>query len=198
MEQHIAPENRKVNHRPENMDDDKNINLNPGGGIAHQEIHFYGDVHQVNTAATEVNNIYHVYGKEVKIAGEDPVVDKATVKKEILKDVSRLLGMVRAEKKPVFINLWNDIIDLKEVRYDIYSPGKNKDKLYKRSLVAGIIHFIGSDENHCLGWFDDYNASEIARTLLGSSEKSIRGELGAQPPAEVMDAIRELVNGKYS
>ena len=148
--------------------------------------------------ATEVNNIYHVYGKEVRIPEEDPVIDKATVKKEILKDVSKLLGMVWKEKQPVFIDLWNDIIDLKEVRYDIYSPGKNKDKLYKRSLVAGIIHFIGSDENNCLGWFKDYNASEIARTLLGSSEKSIRGELGSQPPTEVMDAIRKLVNGKYS
>lgn len=178
--------------------EDHNNNENPKTGIPQQVFNFLGTVHNVNPAATEVNTIYHIYGKDAKIPGEDPIIDKATVKKEILKDVGKLVGMVKMNKQAVFTNLWNDIIDLKEVKYDIYDPGKNKDKIYNRGLVANIIHFIGSHEKNCLGWFDKYNASEIARTLLDSSDKSIRGELGGQPDAEVMNAIRKLIDEKYS
>lgn len=178
------------------MDDNKNINMPPSGGIGHQEIHIHGNVDQFNTG--DVRNIYNYYGKGVKPQGDNSAVDKAALKKEILDDVSVLVEMVKKSRRPVFMDLWNDLLELKEVKYDVYDSGKNEDKDYSRKLVAGIIHFIGSDENNCLGWFDKYNASEIARTLLGSSKNSIRGELGTQPPVEVMDAIRKLINEKYS
>lgn len=179
------------------MKDNKNINLNPGGGIAHQEIHIHGTVEQVYTAATSVTNTYNYYDKGAKPQGEKAAIDRATAKKEILKDVELLVDLVRKPRRPVFMDLWNDILELKEVKYDFNIPGKNEDKQYNRKLVAGIIHFIGSDENNCLGWFDKYNASEITRILLKSSKKSIRGELGAQPSAEVREAIKKLIKEKY-
>lgn len=172
---------------------DINIQGNPGTGNTFQEIKIE-HVENFNSNAQVVNNYY---GSQPQANSEGAVVDKATIRKAILEDVSKLLNMVYKSRQTVWMNLWNDIIDLREVKIDVYMPGKNKDMIYNRKLVAAIIHFVGSDENNCLGWISHYNASDIAATLLGSSQKSIRGELGAQPSDEVQNAIRELINEKY-
>lgn len=173
---------------------DLNIQGNPGTGNTFQEINI-GHVENYNPNAQVVNNYY---GTQPKANGEGPAIDKATIRKAILEDVSKLLGMVYKPKQTVWMKLWDDILDLREVKTDVYLPGKNKDMVYNRKLVAAIIHFLGSDENNCLGWFGHYNASDIAETLVGSSQKSMRGELGSQPSDEVQKAIRELINEKYA
>ena len=171
------------------------IEGNPGTGNTFQEIKI-GHVENYVPNATQVVNNY--YGNQGKPKSEGPAIDKVTIRKAILEDVSKLIDMVYKPKQAVWMKLWNDIIDLREVKIDIYIPGRQDDKIYCRKLVAAIIHHLGSDENNCLGWFSHYNASDIAETLVGSSLKSMRGELGAQPSDEVQTAINNLINEKYS
>lgn len=173
---------------------DINIQGNPGTGNTFQEIKIE-HVENFNPNAQVVNNYYSTLPQ---VNSDGPAIDKATIRRAILEDVSKLLNMVYKPKQTVWMKLWDDIIDLREVKTDVYIPGRNKDMIYNRKLVASIIHFLGSDENNCLGWFAHYNASDIAVALLGSSLKSIRGELGGNPSEEIQTAIKELLNEKYS
>ena len=174
---------------------DINIQGNPGTGNTFQEIKIEHVENYVPNATQVVNNYY---GNQGKPKGEGPAIDKSVIRKAILEDASKLLDMVYKPKQAIWMSLWNDIIDLPAVKIDIFISGKQNDKLYKRILFAAIVHYLGSDENNCLGWFSHYNASDIAETLVGSSLKSMRGELGAQPSDEIQTAINNLINEKYS
>lgn len=171
------------------------IDGNPGTGNTFQELVFNGPVQNVNPNATQVVNNY--YGMPKRGQEAEPVVDKATVRKKILKDVSKLLNLLKKAKQTIWMDLWNDILELSEVKYDVYDHGHNHDTIYSRKLVAAIIHFIGSAEKGCLCWFTKYNASEITRTLGYKEGASIRCELGGNPSAEVMEAIKKLIKEKY-
>lgn len=171
------------------------IEGNPGTGNAFQELIFNGPVQNVNPNATQVVNNY--YGMPKKGQDAEPVVDKATVRKKILEDVGKLVNMVSKRRQTYWADLWNDILELSEVKYDVYNRGNNHDTIYSRKLVAAIIHFVGSAEKGCLCWFTKYNASEITRTLGYKEGASIRGELGGNPSDEVMEAIKKLIKENY-
>lgn len=171
------------------------IDGNPGTGNTFQELVFNGPVQNVNPNATQVVNNY--YGMPKRGQEAEPVVDKATVRKKKLEDVSKLLNLLKKAKQTIWMDLWNDILELSEVKYDVYDHGHNHDTIYSRKLVAAIIHFIGSAEKGCLCWFTKYNDSEITRTLGYKGGASIRCELGGNPSAEVMEAIKKLIKEKY-
>ena len=175
---------------------DIKIDGNPGTGNIFQQININGTVRDILPNATQVVNNY--YGMPKKGQDAEPVVDKATVRKKILEDVGKLVNMVSKRRQTYWADLWNEILDLSEVKYDVYDRGNNHDTIYSRKLVAAIIHFIGSAEKGCLCWFIKYKASEITRTLGYKEGASIRGELGGNPSAEVMEAIKNLIDEKYS
>ena len=171
------------------------IEGNPGTGNTFQEININGPIENYLPNATQVVNNY--YGTTKKAQDAEPVVDRATLKKKILEDVGKLVNMVYKRRQTNWMDLWNDLLDLPEVKYEVCNPGNNHDTIYNRKLVAGIIHFIASGDRGCLGWFSKYNASEITRILGYKEGASIRGELGGDPSVEVREAINKLITEKY-
>lgn len=69
---------------------------------------------------------------------EEPVVDKATVRKRIFEDVGKLVNMLYKPKQAIWMSLWSDILELPEVKHDVYDHGNNHDTVYSRKLVAVI------------------------------------------------------------
>lgn len=174
---------------------DIKIDGNPGTGNTFQQININGPVQNLVPNATQVVNNY--YGTSKRGRDAEPVVDKAAVRKKILEDVGKLLDMLYKPKQAIWMSLWSGILELPEVRHDVYDRGNNHDTIYSRKLVAAIIHFIGGEEKNCLNWFTRYNASAITRALGYPEGASIRGELGSNPSVGVMEAVRRLITENY-
>ena len=174
---------------------DIKIEGNPGTGNTFQEINITGPIQNYVPAATQVINNY--YGTDKKESDTEFVTDKETIRRKLLSDMDKLTDMVRNAKQAVWMNLWDDILEMPEVKHEVYNRGHNHDTIYNRKLVAAIVHFVGSSEKDCLQWFSKYNATQITRTLEYKEGASIRGELGRNPSFEIQDALKKLITERY-
>lgn len=173
--------------------DDKKLN-NPGSGNHFTEIHqsiSIGSVGVYNNATT----IYNTYqdGKLKETKSDTPVVETAAVRKEIVLYVGKTLCLVEERWKPVYMDLWNDILDLREVAALIYDPGRQQKTVFNRKLVANIIHYLGDFTGVGAGIYGDYSATTIVMQLEGTKDCSTRTELGLSPSKEICDAIKPLL-----
>ena len=63
-------------------------------------------------------------------------------KEAIMEYVDRLKPMVRQEYQERYEEIWLGILDLKEVRQEVYNKGKQQDTTFNRNLVAQIFHMM--------------------------------------------------------
>lgn len=173
---------------------DENRYGNPGTGNHYteikQEIHI-GSVGVYNNATT-IHNTY-ADGKLVRLEKDNPIADMESVRKEILDYVGKTLCLVEEKWKPIYMDLWNDILDLKEVSADIYDRGRQQNTTFNRKLVANIIYYLGNFRNNGSGMFGSYNATTVVSQLEGTKKCSARMELGIWPSREIRDAIDPLL-----
>lgn len=66
----------------------------------------------------------------------------SAAKDDILKYVNRLKPVVKTEYQDCYDEMWQGILELKEVKLHIYNKGKQQDTTFNRNLVAQIIHLI--------------------------------------------------------
>jgi hypothetical protein len=66
----------------------------------------------------------------------------SSAKERIINYVDRLEPMVKKEFRDNYYELWNGILDLKEVKESVYDKGKQQGTTFNRNLVAQIIHQI--------------------------------------------------------
>ena len=120
---------------------DINIKGNPGTGNTFQEVHI-GTVQNYNPNATTVIN--NNYGDKPKSApAPDKTMQQAEceqLKSEIMEYVSRIKKYVADKWKNRYETIWRSVLDIPEVENLVFCPGKQKNTLFNRNLVANIIY----------------------------------------------------------
>ena len=156
---------------------DINIKGNPGTGNTFQEINI-GTVQNYNPNATTVIN--NNYGDKPK-ATSSPDNNKTDAEREHLKSeimtyVSRIKQYVANEWKNRYETTWRSVLDIPEVKSIVFSPGKQKDTLFNRNLVANIIYIMCN-----AGFYSDTNATALTIALEDDKEHSVRQQLAKEP-----------------
>jgi len=156
---------------------DINIKGNPGTGNTFQEVHI-GTVQNYNPNATTVIN--NNYGDKPKpTSAPDKTMQQAEReqrKAEIVEYVSRIKKYVTDEWKNRYETTWRSVLDIPEVEAVVYEPGKQKDTLFNRNLVANIIYIMCN-----AGFYSETNATTLTIALEGNNEHSVRRQLAKEP-----------------
>lgn len=103
------------------------------------------------------------------------------LKTEIMTYVSRIKQYVANEWKNRYETTWRSVLDIPEVKSIVFSPGKQKDTLFNRNLVANIIYIMCN-----AGFYTDTNATALSIALEGDKEHSVRGQLAKEPADELL------------
>ena len=132
-------------------------------------------------------------GKQVRMEQDNPIANMEQVREEIIDYVSKTLDLVEEKWKPVYMELWNDILDLKELTPEVYDRGRQQNTTFNRKLVVNIIYYLGNFRKNGSGIYGSYNATAVVNRLEGMTNCSARFELGLQPPKAIRDAIDLLL-----
>ena len=154
-----------------------NIKGNPGTGNTFQEV-YIGTVQNYNPNATTVIN-YNYGDKPKAMSSPDNNMtddEREHLKTEIMTYVSRIKQYVANEWKNRYETTWRSVLDIPEVESLVFSPGKQKDTLFNRNLVANIIYIMCN-----AGFYSDTNATALTIALEGNNEHSVRQQLAKEP-----------------
>lgn len=115
------------------------------------------------------------------------------LKDAILDYVKRLMPVVREEYKSVYLDMWLGILDLKEVKLQVYNKGKQQGTSFNRDFVAQIIHQLGQRI-----YTPEANTVVMAEYLEPEKGRDhpVRQKLGEMPEKVVGKAIEKLVKDK--
>ena len=160
-----------------------------GSGNTFMEFNI-GHVENLNPAATTVVNNY--YGTRVKPQAET-VVNKESVRQEILNYVENTLQFVNLKWRDRYMGLWADILSLPEVDAVVYDKGMQEGTRFNRKEVAHIICYLGKHADGGIGIFTKYVATHIAASFKDGKQSTIRPELGFRPSQEIQTAIDTLM-----
>lgn len=169
-----------------------NIKGNPGTGNSFTEIKIeHAD--SVNPNATTVSVIHNHYGSEkMTTSRQQPKdvdnIDTTPIRTEILNYVSCLRPLLKEEWKSCYMKLWEGILDLDIIEEQIYHPGKQQGTNFNRSLVANIIHYLGSKGINK----DDYNATTVTVALEGDKDHTVRNSLGKDPAPDIISRLNRF------
>ena len=161
---------------------DINIKGNPGTGNTFQDVHI-DYVQNYNPNATTVIN-YNYGDKPKAMSSPDNNMtddERKHLKTEIMTYVSRIKQYVANEWKNRYETTWRSVLDIPEVKSIVFSPGKQKDTLFNRNLVANIIYIMCN-----AGFYTDTNATALTIALEGNNEHSVRGQLAKEPADELL------------
>lgn len=161
---------------------DINIKGNPGTGNTFQEVHI-DTVQNYNPNATTVIN-YNYGDKPKAMSSPDNNMtddEREHLKTEIMTYVSRIKQYVANEWRNRYETTWRSVLDIPEVKSIVFSPGKQKDTLFNRNLVANIIYIMCN-----AGFYTDTNATALTIALEGDKEHSVRGQLAKGPADELL------------
>lgn len=156
---------------------DINIKGNPGTGNTFQEVHI-DTVQNYNPNATTVIN-YNYGDKPKAMSSPDNNMtddEREHLKTEIMTYVSRIKQYVANEWRNRYETTWRSVLDIPEVKSIVFSPGKQKDTLFNRNLVANIIYIMCN-----AGFYTDTNATALTIALEGDKEHSVRQQLAKGP-----------------
>ena len=200
------------------------IEGDPGTGNSYTENTY--NISNVETlapnATTVVNKHYHINGpigaaeeaaldavcESAVAGGQEPaatapsrkkakeLVDTEVVREEILTFVSKVRHLLDDAWKADYPKIWEDILNMQEVKEKIYDPGKQKKTNFNQYLVGNILYFMFEDCGACS---DDkeYNASEVCMSLIGTTEHQLRKELSKFPPDEIKNRLHDYFTKKF-
>jgi len=177
------------------MNIDKEANLGSGNII--QEFNI-GTVGQLNPVATTVNNYYSADDEQVNPKSKNAKNEQKNandmrelppIREQIMLYVSCLTGEVSPEWKSRYMDLWNGILDVKEVAAEVYNPGKQQKTSFNRNLVANIIYYLGNIASVKTPVYNDYNATLYTEKLEGDREHSVRAALGRLPNDDIKKSL---------
>ena len=95
-------------------------------------------------------------------------------KNSIMEYVNRLMPLVKEDFKKEYDEFWMQILELEEVKQQVYNKGKQQDTTFNRNLVARIIHQIG-DKVYLMG-INDQQYAEYLEPGKGKNH-SVRQQL---------------------
>ena len=108
----------------------------------------------------------------------------------IIDYVGRLKPVVRKEYLDCYDKLWSGILELKEVKMQVYDVGKQRDTKFNRNLVAQIIHqMVGTI------YVPNTNMVRMAQYLEPSkgSDHPVRQKLGEAPDKPIKKSVDEYL-----
>ena len=111
-------------------------------------------------------------------------------KNSIMEYVNRLKPLVKEDFKKEYDEFWMQILELEEVKQQVYNKGKQQDTTFNRNLVARIIHQIG-DKVYLMG-INDQQYAEYLEPGKGKNH-SVRQQLCLMPEAPVKRAIERFL-----
>ena len=117
-------------------------------------------------------------------------------REEILTFVSKVRPLLDNAWKADFQNIWDEILNMAEVKEKIYDPGKQKNTNFNQYLVGNILYFMFEDCGAC-SEDKEYNASEVCMTLIGTTEHQLRKELSKFPPEEIKNRLHNYFTKKF-
>ena len=114
-------------------------------------------------------------------------------KDAIMEYVKRLMPVVREEYQSVYSEMWLGILDVKEVKLQVYNKGKQKGTTFNRDFVAQIIHQLGSRI-----YMPEANAVVMAEHLEPEKGKDhpVRQKLGESPDKSIKNAVEAFLKDK--
>ena len=127
---------------------------------------------------------------------QKPEVDIEVVRQEILTWVSRVRPHLADAWKADFMKIWGNILNMQEVKEKVYNPGKQKKTNFNQYLVGNILYYLFDE---CGAWSEDeeYNASAVCMTLVGTTEHQLRKELAKNPPEEIKNCLLKYFKKKF-
>ena len=111
-------------------------------------------------------------------------------KDAIMEYVKRLMPVVREEYQSVYSEMWLGILDVKEVKLQVYNKGKQQGTTFNRDFVAQIIHQLGSRI-----YMPEANAVVMAEHLEPEKGRDhpVRQKLGESPDKSIKKAIEAFL-----
>ena len=138
-------------------------------------------------------------GATICYSNNQPVENNQANKNQQVKDaiidyVGRLKPMVRQELLDRYDQLWSGILELKEVKTQVYNSGKQQGTIFNRNLVAQITHLMGDTI------FVSTNTVKMANYLEPSKgcDHPVRQKLGEAPEKEVKKSVEEYIKQHIS
>ena len=147
-----------------------NMIVEGGAKVVYQEQHFQGDQKPVNSDANQ-----------------------KPVKEAIMDYLWRLKPVIREQYLSVYDEIWDGILELHEVKMQIYQKGKQRDTTFNRNLLAQIIHQV-SDRLY-LPTANTVKMAEYLEPEKGM-EHSVRQKLGESPEKTNKKAVDEYMKSK--
>lgn len=124
------------------------------------------------------------------------LVDTEVVREEILTFVSKVRPLLDDAWKADYQQIWDDILNMQEVKEKIYDPGKQKHTNFNQYLVGNILYFMFEDCGACSDE-KEYNASEVCMKLIGTTEHQLRKELAKFPPDEIKNRLHDYFTKRF-
>ena len=123
------------------------------------------------------------------------LVDREVVREEIITWVSKVRPLLDDTWKADFPKIWEDVLDMQEVKEKVYDWGKQKNTNFNQYLVGNILYYMFEE---CGAWSEnkEYNASAVCMTLLGTTEHQLRKELAKYPPEDVKNRLYKYFTEK--
>lgn len=114
-------------------------------------------------------------------------------KEAIMEYVGRLKPVVREQYQADYDCIWEDILEIQQVKTLIYKKGKQQDTTFNRNLVAQIIHQVSD-------WLYVPTANTVKMSEYLEPEKGVehpvRQKLGESPVKEVKNALDEFMKDR--
>ncbi len=154
-----------------------NIKGDPGTGNSFTEVKIE-NVQNYNHNVTTVIN-YNYGEKRKTVVSTDKDLQSAEcehLRAEIMNYVGRVKDYVAKEWKNRYETLWTHILSLPEVAADVYNPGKQKDTVFNRNLIANIIYIMCKR-----GVIAEDNATALTALLENDKDHAVRAKLREYP-----------------
>ena len=138
-----------------------------------------------NTGSITYNDHRGVEKKE-ETKGECPSASKDA----IMEYVNRLKPLVKVEYQAHYEKIWMCILEINEVKQQIYKKGKQQETTFNRNLVAQIAHQLGDRV-----YVTEAKPVSMAEYLGPGKGKEhpVRKKLGELPEKPIKKAIEEAI-----
>ena len=133
------------------------------------------------------------YNKEQVAKEKEEKENDTSLRQSVMEYVNRLMPVVREQYQSIYHDIWLGILELKEVKLQVYNKGKQQDTTFNRNFVAQIIHQLGDRL-----YLPDANTVVMAEHLEPGKGKDhpVRQKLGEMPEKVVGKAIEELIKDR--
>ena len=124
--------------------------------------------------------------KKEETKGECPSASKDA----IMEYVNRLKPLVKVEYQAHYEKIWMCILEINEVKQQIYKKGKQQETTFNRNLVAQIAHQLGDRV-----YVTEAKPVSMAEYLEPGKGKDhpVRLKLGEMPDKPIKKAIEEAI-----